>query len=158
MPPLPLRVRCSRVGSRCLPLRPWDNPLSTLSVYVPSMLCSLGSNTKDYRFRQTLLPHIDTALQGSTDAVLDVTARLGPVYVDGGQWKEAAKLHVLVMETRKQVLCKEHPDTLISMGNLALTYQNQGRWKEAKVLDVSVMEMRKQVLGKEHPNTLTSMC
>jgi hypothetical protein len=34
----------------------------------------------------------------------------------------------------------EHPDTLTSMGNLALTYWNQGRWKEAKELGVEVME------------------
>jgi hypothetical protein len=50
-------------------------------------------------------------------------------------------LQVSVMETSKQVLGKEYPDTLISMGNLALTYQNQGRCKEAEVLEVSVTEM-----------------
>jgi len=30
------------------------------------------------------------------------------------------------METGKRVLGKEHPDTLTSIANLALTYQNQG--------------------------------
>src|SRR3984957_8106013 len=125
--------------------------------YILSMSCSLGSETEDYRFRRTLLPHVDAALQGGTDAVPDVAARLEHVYMDGGRWKEAEKLSVLVMETRKQVLGEEHPDTLMSMNNLASTYWNQGRSKEAEVLQVSVMETRKRVLGEEHPGTLVSM-
>jgi tetratricopeptide (TPR) repeat protein len=61
------------------------------------------------------------------------------------------------MERIERVLGAEHPDTLTSMNNLALTYRNQGRWKEAEELNVQVMEMRKRVLGTEHPDTLTSM-
>jgi len=61
------------------------------------------------------------------------------------------------METRKQVLGQEHPDSLTSMANLALTYCKQGRWKEAKELEVVVMETRKQVLGEEHPDYPTSI-
>ena len=60
------------------------------------------------------------------------------------------------METRKRVLGQDHPDTLISMGNLASTYWSQGRWKEAEELFVQVMETRKRVLGQEHPNTFIS--
>jgi hypothetical protein len=41
-----------------------------------------------------------------------------------GRWREAAELFVQVMETRKRVLGEEHPDTLISMNNLASTYRN----------------------------------
>ena len=63
----------------------------------------------------------------------------------------------VVMETRKRVLGAEHPDTLTSMANLALTYGNQGRWKEAEELEVQVMETCKRVLGTEHPHTLISM-
>jgi hypothetical protein len=45
-----------------------------------------------------------------------------------------------VMETMQKVLGPEYPDTLISIGNLALTYSNQGRWKKAEELGVQVME------------------
>ena len=61
------------------------------------------------------------------------------------------------MEKMKQVLGDNHPDTLMSMANLASTYRNQGHWKEAEMLQVVVMEKRKQVLGDDHPDTLTSM-
>ena len=57
----------------------------------------------------------------------------------------------------KRVLGVEHPFTLSSMANLALTYRNQGRWKEAEELVVWVMGMFKRVLGAEHLNTLTSI-
>ena len=40
------------------------------------------------------------------------------------------------METRKKVLGEEHPDTLISMANLASTYRNQGRWTEAENMEL----------------------
>ena len=39
-------------------------------------------------------------------------------------------LDVQVMETRKRVLGREHPDTLTSMEELAWTFWNQERWKE----------------------------
>ena len=63
-----------------------------------------------------------------------------------------------VVETRKNVLGLQHPDTLTGMSNLASTYKNQGRWKEAEeLLQVQVVETRKNVLGLEHSHTLTSM-
>ena len=62
-----------------------------------------------------------------------------------------------VIETRKKVSGAEHPDTLASMNNLALTYRSQGRWKEAEQLFMQVMETTKRVLGAEHSDTLTSM-
>src|ERR1700722_9504018 len=131
--------------------------IRTCTQYILGISCSLGSDTEDYRFRRTLLPPVDAALQGGTDAVPDVAARLERVYVEGGRWKEAEKLDVLVMETSKRIFGEEHPDTLMSMNNLAWTYRKQGRWKEAEVLNVSVMETRKRVLGEEHPDTLMSM-
>jgi len=70
---------------------------------------------------------------------------------------EAEELEVQVMKTRIRVLKAEHPDTLISMSNLAVTYGNQGRLDEAEELEVQVMETRIRVLKAEHPDTLTSM-
>ena len=55
------------------------------------------------------------------------------------------------------MLGAEHPDTLRSMANLALTYWDQGRWEEAEELEVQVMETMQRVLGAEHPDTLTAM-
>ncbi|KAF8810220.1 TPR-like protein [Phlegmacium glaucopus] len=108
------------------------------------------------------------------DQMLEVSASVSPVQVSevkigglvepatpfkmdnlGGR-NEVAQLEVQV-HMRKKLLGAEHPDTLISMGNLASTYHNQGRWNEAEKLEVQVMEMRKMVFGAEHPDTLISM-
>jgi len=102
--------------------------------------CILGMSvtwdfgSEDYSFRRTLLPHIDAALQGGLHTGSKLTASLGLIYREGGRWKEAEELEVLVMETRKRVLGEEHPDSLTSMNNLASTYWNQGRFKEAEEL------------------------
>ena len=61
------------------------------------------------------------------------------------------------MDMTKKLLGAQHPDTPISMANLASTYKNQGRWNEAEQLFVQVMDMRKKLLGVQHPDTLTSM-
>ncbi|KAK0263174.1 hypothetical protein LTR91_022651 [Friedmanniomyces endolithicus] len=63
----------------------------------------------------------------------------------------------LAMNVREKVFRGGHPDTLASMGNLALTYWKQGRWDEAEKLQVEVMETMKAVLPKGHPDTLASM-
>ncbi|TKA52018.1 hypothetical protein B0A49_12511 [Cryomyces minteri] len=79
------------------------------------------------------------------------------VQVKQGRLKEAEELEVQVIETRKRVLGHEHPDTLISISNLASTYSEQGRLKEAEELEVQVIETRKRVLGDEHLDTLISI-
>ncbi|KAJ7813393.1 P-loop containing nucleoside triphosphate hydrolase protein [Mycena olivaceomarginata] len=86
-----------------------------------------------------------------------VATRIRRVYFEGRRWKDAEALALVVMEMDKRVLGEEHPDTLTSMANLAVTYWYQGRWKDAEMLQVVMMEKRKHVLGEEHPDTLTSM-
>ena len=61
------------------------------------------------------------------------------------------------METRKKILGLEHPYTLTSMHNLALTFKSQGQWRMAEELFIQVVEIRKRVLGVEHPDTLASI-
>ncbi|KAJ5140429.1 hypothetical protein N7448_003837 [Penicillium atrosanguineum] len=61
------------------------------------------------------------------------------------------------MEIRKTKLGTEHPDTLKSMGNLALAFWNQGRWEEAEQFFVQAIETSKTKLGTDNPFTLTSM-
>ena len=117
--------------------------------------------SRDFAFRRDLLPHIMN-FQRQTSLFTESPegegmAEFALVFWEAGRWKEAEKLNVRVVETRKRVLGEEHPDTLSSIYNLAITYWNQGRWKEAEELEVRVLEVRKKVLGVDHPNTLSSM-
>ncbi|KAB5581159.1 hypothetical protein GE09DRAFT_1168377 [Coniochaeta sp. 2T2.1] len=74
-----------------------------------------------------------------------------------GQWRDAEGFLIQATNIRKELLGEEHPSTLTSLGDLALTYSNQGRWKEAESLEVKVGETSKRVLGEEHSDTLISM-
>ncbi|KAI8710446.1 hypothetical protein NCS52_01574800 [Fusarium sp. LHS14.1] len=111
---------------------------------------------------QLLLPHIESMLvEEPPDEDLQNWARLltncAWYMLTIGNYTTAERLGGKAVETTLKVLGEEHPDTLASMANLALTFWNQGRWKEAEELQVGVMETRKRVLGGEHPDTLTSM-
>jgi hypothetical protein len=110
------------------------------------------------------LPHVYAVLSyegsSSTKEVLakaSLLHRTAGFILNQGQWNKAEELGLQAVETRNRVLGAEHPDTLASIGNLALTYWNQGRWKEAEDLEVQAIETRKRVLGIEHPDTLTSI-
>ncbi|KAJ6452195.1 P-loop containing nucleoside triphosphate hydrolase protein [Mycena sanguinolenta] len=115
--------------------------------------------TEDYKYRHKLLQHIMRSIDSLNreEICTFVATRIGRVCYEGGCWKDAEALQVVVMEKRKRVLGEEHPSTLTSMANLAATYRSQGHWKDAEVLEVVVMEKRKQVLGEEHPHTLNTM-
>lgn len=58
-------------------------------------------------------------------------ANLVSTYWNQERWKEAEKLKIRVIETRKRVLGKKHPDKLSSMANLALTWKAKDRNTEA---------------------------
>ena len=62
-----------------------------------------------------------------------------------------------MLEVRTRVLGEEHPDTLGSMNNLALTIKAQGDLVSAQRLHERVLGVITRVLGEEHPDTLTSI-
>jgi hypothetical protein len=64
---------------------------------------------------------------------------------------------VQVLETSKRVLTDEHPDTLISMHNLASTLQSQARHEEAHALMERCFQLREQVLGGQHSDAPLSL-
>ncbi|KAF6804329.1 Kinesin light chain 5, partial [Colletotrichum plurivorum] len=112
---------------------------------------------------QTLMPHVQPLLDKQP---LEERDRLNWSYLLTnmswyllmlGNYSKAEVIVQQAVSTRAEILGQEHPSTLTSMNNLALTYRNQGRWKEAEELFVRVMETRERVLGEEHPDTLTSM-
>ncbi|KAK3346535.1 hypothetical protein B0T25DRAFT_461163 [Lasiosphaeria hispida] len=74
-----------------------------------------------------------------------------------GKYQEAEQMHRQMLQPREKDLSKEHPDTLISMSNLASVFDSQGKYQEAEQICRQVLQLREKVLGKEHPNTLISM-
>ena len=61
-----------------------------------------------------------------------------------------------VSEVRQQSLGAEHPDTLMSVSNLASVYESLGRYGDAERLYLRELPASERVLGAEHPDTLRS--
>ncbi|GLB39581.1 putative patatin-like phospholipase [Lyophyllum shimeji] len=137
----------------------YEDDLSTplCAQYLVGLSVSWRSGLSDYLLRRAVLPHIDAVQQYSADIPTDLLSGFALVYHESGRFLGAEKLQVTLVEARKRMLGKDHPDTLESIGDLALTYLSQGRFKEAEKLGVEVVEARKQVLGNDRSDMLTSI-
>ena len=89
--------------------------------------------------------------------LLDASIWVGIYFHECGLYQKAASMEKRTWDRAKALLGEEHPDTLISINNLAMTYCKQGRWKEAEELEVAMIETKKRVLSEEHPNTLNNI-
>jgi tetratricopeptide (TPR) repeat protein len=161
MHPLVHRWARDRLG-RSDEERKWTLTVSTIAVSI-----SWTFQTDDYRFRQSLIPHLDACLRVYDDGIfrlevpesdsLNMAERFAIAYKENGRRQEALELTEKVMAARKRTLGEEHPGTLSSMQSLAIRYSEVGRRQEALELVEKVMAARKRTLGEEHPDTLRSM-
>jgi tetratricopeptide (TPR) repeat protein len=108
------------------------------------------------------IPHTQYVLKfrkGADDgeAERDLLFNVGESFHLLGKYQEAENMHRQALELREKALGKEHPDTLMSMNNLAAVLRQQGKYEEAEQMHRQTLGLRERVLGKEHPNTLTSM-
>jgi eukaryotic-like serine/threonine-protein kinase len=93
----------------------------------------------------------DPALQAQMMSVM------GKVYGNLGLYSRAELLLERAVAIRRGVLGPEHPDTLVSMHDLAWTFQKEGHYIEAERLLRETLDSRRRVLGPEHRDTLSSM-
>lgn len=82
---------------------------------------------------------------------------LAHTYIGLGRFREAIELIGKAIELKKHVLGSEHPDTLISMANLAYNFKIQGTLSEATELLEIVIELQTKFVGYKHPDTLACM-
>ncbi|MCA9134896.1 MAG: tetratricopeptide repeat protein, partial [Planctomycetales bacterium] len=74
-----------------------------------------------------------------------------------GDYSGAEPLHRHALAASERVLGPEHPDTLISVNNLALLLSRKGDYVGAEPLFRRALEARERLLGPEHPDTLVSL-
>ena len=79
------------------------------------------------------------------------------VYLHRAQFQEASALLTAVAEIQEKTLGPEHPDTVTTKANLALTKRYLRQLKEAEELEVDILNISRRTLGPEHPDTLVSM-
>ena len=124
---------------------------------------SITFNDEDHAFRRDLIPHLTSLMShrrsiGRTTSLTENhVLEFGRTFFENGLYNAAEELQLEVLESWRRVPGVEHPDTLRTMNNLALTYNERGRTEEAEQLHLQVLESRRRVLGVEHPDTLTTM-
>ena len=108
------------------------------------------------------LPHVQyvhdsSLIEDDAEGKARLLYKFGICFFHDGRYNEAEKRLLSVAEIRSRLLGKEHPYTLYSIGNLALTNTKLECCEKAEELDMQVIEIRKRILGKEYPDTLSSM-
>ena len=103
---------------------------------------------------EALKHHFD---DDDADKVLDASATLAYAKSGLGQLDEARHLEESILKHKlKKNLGPEHPGTLNTMHNLALSYSRLGLYEKAEKQFKHVVEVEERVLGNEHPDFLTS--
>ena len=139
----------------------WRQTTATIALSIPRTF-----EITDYRFRQSMVPHIDTCLDLRENGIFSLenigedcqrmAGDFALVYSEAGRRPDTLQLTERVVEAYKRTLGEEHPDTLRSMHNLANRYSEVGRRPEALQLTERVVEVYKRTLGEEHPDTVAS--
>ena len=99
----------------------------------------------------------EAAFEQEDDLSLELTSELAWVLSKMDKYDEALDLQRQVLKTRKAKLGTRHPDTVASMGDLAVLYSMQGQLDKAVGLEEQVLEASKKSLSLDHPNTLVAM-
>jgi tetratricopeptide (TPR) repeat protein len=79
---------------------------------------------------------------------------IGMTYRDLGLYPEAQRQLEKALSLRRHLLGEEHPDTLASMGDLAILYRDQSKRVQAELLLAKVLNVQRRVLGADRPETL----
>jgi len=100
---------------------------------------------------------IDTGLSKDPELQAQMMHVMGIVYTNLGLYPRAQSLLERAVDIRRRVLGPEHPDTLLSMNDLATNQYYDGHYNAAEKLYRETLDIERRVLGPEHPETLRSM-
>jgi len=114
-------------------------------------------NPQSWPLCAKLTPHL-LARRGADDAsVFHLLGRTGEYFHGRAAYSQAAPLLRDALAISVKVLGPEHPDTAISLNNLANVLRAQDDLAEARPLSERALAISEKVLGPEHPDTAISL-
>ncbi len=114
----------------------------------------LGHDVTLRKALEAALPQVETAFQGRPLVEASVRMTLGKSFWYLGDAATAEQQYQIARARYTALLGPDHPDTLSSMNNLAISYAALGRHAEALKLREETLALRKAKLGPDHPDTL----
>lgn len=109
------------------------------------------------RYQAQVIIPLSAIPETKSNAQLEVLERIAWFLHDDGKYAQSRELRLKTLDMCALSKGREHPDTLLARGNLALTYRREGRLEEAMAVQIEVMEAMERCLGTEHPDTLKVM-
>jgi tetratricopeptide (TPR) repeat protein len=91
----------------------------------------------------------------NADSPTDVCLGLAPE--SQLKYEEAEAMIRRRLEVCERTLGPEHPETLVSVGRLALARARLGRVEEAEVMPQRALKLLEQVLGPDHPTSVSTL-
>ena len=127
-------------------LRYWPAEPENKARLIPHLMANFSSVSTVYRI-----------MNDDDKPILDPLGRIGMFLDATGRWTETYAVIAFQFSQMEKLYGKKHPDTLISMKNLANVLSSQGRYEEAEEMHRQALALMEMVLGKKHPDTLISM-
>ena len=111
-----------------------------------------------FRQAEAALDFLDVREAGQkTLTVACVKCVKATVATCAGEYKAACEMEKTALDMFKALLGEDHPDTLVTMRNLAGSLSNAGKYQESLELKQEVLAKQRKILGDDHPDTLVSM-
>ncbi|KAI1429343.1 hypothetical protein F5Y12DRAFT_482024 [Xylaria sp. FL1777] len=101
--------------------------------------------------------YADVDVADSTKKDISLYVKIAESYWTLGKYAEAEPLFRRTLRMREEVLGKRHPDTLISMNNLALVLRTRLKFEEAEKLHRQQLEAYEAMKNKRPRPTLVAM-
>ena len=76
---------------------------------------------------------------------------------EAGNYLKSKNIYQELYDLFKCELGENHPATLTSLNNLAITYSSLGDYNKALEMKNAVYNARKEILGEKHPDTLSAL-
>ena len=124
---------------------------------------SIADYYEDWTACQVLFPHAKALLScrpvESEHLVLwsQALCKIGYYAASQGNYLTAEEMSRRALEVREKALGEKHPDTLISVNDVAAVLRHQAKYEAAENMSRRVLEAREKLLGEKHPHTLKSM-
>jgi eukaryotic-like serine/threonine-protein kinase len=101
--------------------------------------------------------NIETGLTSDPELRAQLMDVMGNVYGSLGLYPRAQPLLQRAFDTQRHLLGSKNPETLTSMGHLALVLYYEGHYVEAEKLYREELDLRTRILGRDHPDTLLTL-
>ncbi|CAG7917496.1 unnamed protein product [Penicillium olsonii] len=88
---------------------------------------------------------------------VDLSSRVGRSLKQDARYNEARMLFIGCLEACERDLGPDHPDTITSVGGLAMVLLRQGKYAEAEAMARRNLMVNEKFWGPEHPKTLNSV-